>query len=260
MIYQYWDGPQTSGCKASVENIMAYAKRIGADHMLDLDTKWQKNLGSLNCYYGMFKPIFTNIGDRYDNIVVVDTDIFAVDGTNENIFDNFIGEIGIAEETWQPQYRAKRTKHHICGELDERWVRVVKDIWNIEVPRTENNLPRVFNAGLVMWSSSGIAKSRKQFIPFHHYIKTIADHKLGRFYQSDQHYIHAMIFGCDIKYQILDNKWNSFVHQYHYGDNNLKLNDMRTNDTVLVHIQMRGGCHWDKDKLWRVSNLSSAKW
>jgi len=50
--------------------------------------------------------------DDYDNILFCDTDVVPVDICNENIFDEFTGDLGICEEWMQPSLR---TKHNMGG-------------------------------------------------------------------------------------------------------------------------------------------------
>ena len=96
-IYQYWDGTPRPSCYAGVRNMREYADRIGADYKFEqnpnwLRTRWKIENGGYSAHYGAFKPLFESAWDEYDKILFVDTDVFAVDGLEENVFDHFHGE------------------------------------------------------------------------------------------------------------------------------------------------------------------------
>ena len=89
IIYQYWDGNIFLGVLAGVENMKAYAKRLGADYIFEENPTFVTNPAAYSPHQGPFKPIYTDKSHEYDNVLFADTDVFAVDGLEENIFENF---------------------------------------------------------------------------------------------------------------------------------------------------------------------------
>ena len=87
IIYQYWDGKLTVGCKAGSENMKQYANRIGADYLFEHNPRFVTNLGGYSPHYGAFKPIYNKNFHTYDNVLFTDTDVFAIEGLEENIFE-----------------------------------------------------------------------------------------------------------------------------------------------------------------------------
>jgi len=249
LIYQYWDGEIRIGCKAGVENMKRYADKIGAEYLFEENPKFVTTLGSYSPHYGAFKPIFDESFHKYDNILFADTDIFAVEDLEENIFENFNAEVGICTEPDQPHLRQKS-----AGQ------KTVKNKWRIEVPRTPEGLVKVYNSGVVLYSNSGLLKAKEKFVPFKEYVDMIKSTKLIPFYTCDQPYLHAMLQVADMDWVELDNGWNSYIHYTREGTQERQVNDTRTKDTKFVHIQLAGADHWDAAKLERVANLPRTEW
>ena len=259
LIYQYWDGEIRIGCKAGVENMKRYADKIGAEYLFEENPKFVTTLGSYSPHYGAFKPIFDESFHKYDNILFADTDIFAVEDLEENIFENFNAEVGICTEPDQPHLRQK-SAGQITSEKDELWAKTVKNKWRIEVPRTPEGLVKVYNSGVVLYSNSGLLKAKEKFVPFKEYVDMIKSTKLIPFYTCDQPYLHAMLQVADMDWVELDNGWNSYIHYTREGTQEKQVNDTRTKDTKFVHIQLAGADHWDAAKLERVANLPRTEW
>ena len=259
LIYQYWDGNITVGCRAGVENMKEYAKRIGAEYIFEENPKFVTNLGSYSPHYGAFKPVYDEKFHEYDNVLFADTDVFAVDGLEENIFENFNAEVGICTEPDQPKLRVK-TAGNITSARDEKWAAVVESKWDIKVPRTSEGLVTVYNSGVVLYSNNGLLKAKEKFVPFKEYVDMIKAEKLFAFYTCDQPYLHAMLEVADMDWVELDNGWNSYIHYTREGTQDRQVNDTRTEDTKFVHIQLAGADHWNADKLKRVTNLPRKEW
>ncbi|KKL46614.1 hypothetical protein LCGC14_2343800 [marine sediment metagenome] len=259
LIYQYYDGKLLPGDIAGSANIKEYAARIGAEYLFEHDPKFVTNLGTYSPHYGSFKPIYTESFHEYDNILFTDTDVFAVEGLTENIFENFKAEIGICTEPFQPTYRAK-VSGNICGAMDERWATTIKTKWNVEMPRTKEGLLKVYNSGVVLYSNKGLVKAKEKFVPFVEYVNLVNTNKISNFYTADQNYLHAMLTVAEMDYIELDNEWNRAIH-YIVNDNDERVvNDMRTEKTKFVHIHLRGANHWDVDKHYRITNLPIEEW
>jgi len=183
----------------------------------------RKNLGRYNPHYGAFKPIFDLSFDDYDNILFCDTDVVPVDICNENIFDEFTGDLGICEEWMQ---------HTLY--------------------RDDIGRPRVFNSGVVLYSKKCRQDARKALPRFEDYTKLMARSGLPPFYQGDQNYLNAMLPLFD--WQLMDYKWNSqiFFKPDTNGDNR-PINDYRE-QPCFVHVQLRGADHYDIHRLRKVVN------
>ena len=261
LIYQYWDGNILPGCTAGSENMKRYAERIGADYLFEHNPKFVTNLGRYSPHYGSFKPIYDKNFHKYDNVLFTDTDVFSVDGLEENIFENFNAEIGICTEPFQPKQREK-VPGMISKASDEKWGALMKSKWGKEMPRTPEGLLKVYNSGVVMYSKKGLISAKEKFVPFKEYVDLITKGGVPSFYTADQNYLHAMLTVADMDYVELDNGWNSYVHQYHadVSKQNISINDSRTKDTKFVHIQLRSADHWDAATQERITNLPQDKW
>lgn len=263
LIYQFWDGKLTDACKASVENLKKYAERIGAEHIFEHNPRFVTNLGHYSPHYGAFKPAYTEKYHEYDNIMFADTDIFALDKITDNIFEEFQQsdtEIGLCTEPLQPILRSQIKSNITNVVYEENWAAAIKNKWNVDLPRTEENFLKVYNSGVVLYSNNGLKTVCDKFKPFLEYIDLVRRAKLSTFYQGDQNYLHAMLFVCNVNYVEMDNEWNRFIT--YAGTTKPKTNvcDPRTKDTKFVHIQMRGADHYDAEQLWKITNLPVNQW
>ena len=261
LIYQYWDGNILPGVTAGSECMKEYAARIGAEYLFELNPRFVTNLGSYSPHYGSFKPIYTDSFHEYDNVLFTDTDVFPVDGLEENVFENFTAEMGICTEPFQPEQR-KKIPGQISGAMDEKWAKVIKSHWGANMPRTPEGLLKVYNSGVVMYSNKGLKAARERFVPFKEYVDIIKSSGVSNFYTADQNYVHAMLTVAKMDYVELHPGWNSFIHPYHIDASKTatKINDSRTEDTKFVHIQLRSADHWDAATQHRIANLPQSEW
>lgn len=260
LIYQCWTGPLRSGVLASMANIKAYAETVGACYRFDHNPGIAGKVCDIPAYFEWLNPMLDDRFLEYDNVAVLDMDVFAVDGLNDSIFDCNVEEIGICTEEFQPTYRASLS-HGICGKNDEKWAAVLKELWGIELPRTPQGLLKVYNAGVVVFSAKGLLKAKRTFLPFQTYISEMRRHKLERFYTLDQNYFHAMLIKGNIRYAEMDNAWNCYIH--FLGDPNKPprpVNDMRGLAPKLVHVQLRGADDFSESKLHRIVNFPQHDW
>lgn len=260
MIYQYWLGNPGIAVQHGVDNMKAYAERIGAEYEFAKDPSWAKKRCSIPEYYNAFEPVWTDRFQDYDKILFVDTDVFAVDGLTENIFDQDIKEIGICNEPHK-EISHLTTRSPINTEQDEKWNRVLVQNFGKEMPRNKDGNLKIFNSGVVVYTPEGREKARKNWIPFSKYIDTVKSAGLNRFYTIDQNYLHAMLIIGDHKYTIMDSGWNSYVH--YDGDSKTKpkaVVDTRTDGTKFVHVQLRGAD--DRDGNWHnvIVNRPVSEW
>jgi hypothetical protein len=264
LIYQYWDGNVKDSVRAGVRNMKAYAERIGAEYIFEDNPKWilskGLNFGSYSAHYGAFKFIFEKEYEEYDNILFCDTDIFTVDNLKVSIFDNFTSDIGICEEPFQPKQRTITTGR-ITSERDNEWAKLIEKAYGGVMPRTEDNLMKVYNTGVVLYSKNGMKKAREYFVDFQKYVKLIRENNLDSFYTCDQPYLHAMLFSKPFDVCIMDNEWNSYVHgtRDKYQPKR-RIVDHRTENTKFVHCQFPGADELDEETLLRVVNLPREQW
>lgn len=262
IIYQFWDGPPRTGNDAGRACMEEHARRIGADYLYENNPRFVTSLGPFSAHYGAFKPLFDERFDEYDFILFADTDIIPVRDLEESVFEYFASlsrEIGICEEWDQPEER-KRAKGPIDSENDEKWARIIQDEWGIKAPRTESGLLKVFNSGVVAYSSEGRAKARENFLPFGEYVSRIKASRLPAFYTCDQPYLHAMLSMEALSWAVMDYRWNSSVH-YKDGTKgeSRPVVDLRDNPH-FVHVQLRGKHDMDREALERIANLPVSQW
>lgn len=257
LIYQYWDGEMRQGCQAGIDNMSAYAELVGAEYLFEHNPQFATYLGPRGYFYGSFKPIYDESFHKYDNVLFADTDVFAVDGLTENIFEGFDHDIGICTEPNQPELRLK-TAGRITSAGDEKWASLVKLKWGVDVPRTESGLVKVYNAGVVLYSNAGLLNAKERFMPFDEYIKAVKDACLPYFYTDDQNYLHAQLDRLD--WVELHNGWNSYVHYSQNAGGPKFVNDTRTQDTKFVHVQLACADHYDAEWHRRIVNLPQDEW
>jgi hypothetical protein len=264
VIYQFWDGNVRPSCRAGVENMKAYADFIGAEYVFEENPQWIKSIGldfgNYSAHFGAFKPLWNKAYLKYDNILFCDTDVFAVDGIKQNIFEQFDADVGICEEPFQPPQRTI-TLGRITTQQDNLWASTLEKAYSFTMPRTEDKLVKVYNSGMVLYSQNGAEHARTHWKKFNDYSKLIRSKPLDSFYVSDQPYLHAMIFATNMNYQIMDNKWNSYIHGTRDKYNpKRRIMDHRTSDTQFVHCQFPGADNMTAEQLLRVVNLPREEW
>lgn len=261
LIYQYWDGKITEACRAGVANMKHYAESIGADYIFEENPAFIKDrrFGNYSPHYGAFKPIFDKKMQEYDKVLFADTDIFAVEGLEENIFDAFVGNFGICTEPFQPKQR-QITLGRITSAQDELWASTVEREFGGKMPRTDD-LVRIYNTGVVLYSKRGMQQFRDRFASFDEYVACIKRTNLNSFYMCDQPYLHAMLFSNDVVVQEMDNGWNSYIHYISDTVNRKRrLNDCRDENTKFVHQQLAGADNFTAQTCYRVTNLPIDEW
>jgi lipopolysaccharide biosynthesis glycosyltransferase len=262
IIYQYWDGDLRPGVEASVKNIAEYAERIGVEHRFEHNPAYFKNRikGNEWKYYGAFRPVYDTDFDEYDKVLFLDCDIFAVDGLEENIFDQLTGDIAMCTEPFQPKQRVI-TKGQITSARDTAWAKLLKESWNVNIPRTEDGLVKVWNSGVVLYSKVGRMRAREYWTEFNNYIDVMKSNNQLHFYALDQNYLTAMIFYANMSLQEMDNDWNCYIHFTHDVINpNKRLCDWRTPTSKFVHTQGAGLDQHDAETLHRVVNRPVEEW
>jgi hypothetical protein len=260
LIYQYWLGNPGIAVEAGIENMKAYAKRIGAEYQFVKDPKWAKGYCDIPQYYNAFEPIYNQDYWVYDNIMFVDTDVFAVKDLEENVFDQDIEYVGICDEPHK-EISHLTTKGQINTRNDETWATLMKDQYGFDMPRNEAGNLKIYNSGVVVYTNKGLKQAKDTFQGFQGYINSVRYKGLPKFYTIDQNYLHAMIFNGQMNPTLMHSGWNSYVH----FDGESKTTpraviDTRTDETKLVHVQLRGAD--DQDAAWHdvVVNQPTSEW
>lgn len=260
IIYQYWKGPLKPGVLTSTKLMKQYADLIGADYRFDHNIEIASKTVDIPIYYEPANPLVDGSFDDYDNVVLVDIDVFPVEGLTENIFDAIgTADAAICTEPEQPYFRSIYNVAGINLDNDRRWASILKQKWDINYSVDEQQRPLVFNTGVVILSKAGIKKIRSTWPSFQDYVNVMRKSKLPNFYNLFQDYFSAFIHKQDFEFVKLDNGWNSYVHKL--GSHpTARVNDTRTSNTKLVHVMFRTADDWSPDELWRVTNLPVADW
>ena len=268
LIYQVWEGNILPGTILGRDNMKGYAERIGAEYWFDHDPKLAVRHGGMPIYYEWLNFLFDDRFLEYDKVAILDLDVYCKEDFSENIFDTEFEHFAVSEEPTTPKKRAKNAKGRIGKNNDECWAKDLKDIWNISLPRTKDNLLKVYNAGVVLVTREGILAARKNFISIKEYIKKLSQRGHGRFYCLDQNYMHANLFVDGIKFTELSTDWNNQI--YFHGDkipiapapgHGRMINDPRNKDTKFIHVQLSAADHWlTKRKLDLMLNRPNNMW
>ena len=104
IILQHFDGDLRPLDKLSKQNIEAYAKMVGADYELVTGKPFRRQLTSPCQKVYMLDEKY----DKYDQVLMLDIDMFAPVGMEENVFD--LQGVGLYAETQQMLHR-KITNH-----------------------------------------------------------------------------------------------------------------------------------------------------
>lgn len=254
LIYQFWSGDVPYYAKASAEKIKEYSKYVGAEHKVYLNDDFVKTKNSH--YHNCFRPILDTSFHEYDNVLFLDMDIFPVENIKDNIFETEVNGIGMVEEWHQPELRYN-SSGPICGSNDEEWARRLKTHYNIELPRNEKKQLKVFNSGAVYYTQEALQIAYEKFPELNDYQNKMQG--MNRFYSLDQNYLGAMAFLKHTEFTQLDNKWNSQIHFLGQG-NPRPVHSNITEDTQLVHIQLRGRDSLTDKKIYDIVNKPSNEW
>ena len=265
LIYQFWDNQHhtgrtnLAGVKASWKNIKSYANRIGAQHMVEENPPLLHNLHSA-MYYGTFNPVYREEFHKYDNVLFLDSDVHAVEGLQENIFEGFNADIGICADPLQAKLRARTKVGLINRYQDELWAKSVEEKWKIKLTRTEEGFLKVYNSGVVLYSQNGMINAKKNFLPFAEYINYVLSIKgLLPFYVADQNYLHTTLFASKTNFVELDNGWNTLI-TYHEKNEKRIVYDRNANTKFIHTMGLIGSHHYTEKQLWNVANSSIEDW
>jgi lipopolysaccharide biosynthesis glycosyltransferase len=254
LIYQFWSGDVPYYAKASAKKIKEYSDYIGADHKVYLNDDFVKSENSH--YHNCFRPILDTSFHEYDSVLFLDMDIFPVENIKENIFETDVRGIGMVEEWHQPELRYGGNGP-ICGRNDEEWASRLKKHYGIVLPRNEKQQLKVFNSGVVYYTKESLVNAYEKFPKLNDYQRVMQG--MNRFYSLDQNYLGGMAFLETTEFTQLDNKWNSQIHFQGQG-NPRPIHSNITDDTQLVHIQLRGRNTLTDQKIYDIVNKPIEKW
>ena len=162
IIYQYWKGPMKPGVIASTRLMKEYADRIGAEYRFDHNIEIASKTVNVPIYYEPANPLVDKSFDKYDNVALVDIDVFPTEGLADDLFMLNGEDAGICTEPKQPYFRTIYNSGGINSVIDKRWVRVCEQKWGIKYPTDEKDRPEVFNTGVVVISKNGLQKMKKE--------------------------------------------------------------------------------------------------
>lgn len=248
------------GVVASTKLMKEYAETIGAEYRFDHNVIIAGKIVNVPIYYEPANPLVDDSFDIYDNVALIDIDVFPVEGLTDNLFGLLNGEdAGICTEPNQPYFRTIYNSGGITSLIDKLWVKVCKNHWDINYSFDEENRPKVFNTGVVIISKAGLQKIKQRWPTFQAYVNVMGEHGFPRFYSLFQDYFSAFIHLDEFNLKELPNKWNCYMHKV--GSHpNASIGDNRPEDAKLVHIMFRTADNWPAEVLWQVTNLPVADW
>jgi lipopolysaccharide biosynthesis glycosyltransferase len=248
------------GVIESTKLIKEYADRIGAEYRFDHNVTIASNYVNVPIYYEPANPLVDKSFDEYDNVALVDIDVFPVEGLEEDIFAELNGEdVGICTEPSQPTFREIYNVAGITNENDNRWAKLLKHAWGIDYSYDNKNRPKVFNTGVVVISKNGLQKIKATWPSFQEYVNQTGSNGFPKFYRLFQDYFSAFIHKKGFKFKELPNSWNCYMHKL--GSHpNATVNDTRSKNAKLVHIMFRTADDWPAEALWEITNKPVSEW
>jgi len=257
IIYQYWKGDLKSGVKHSTKLMKEYADRIGAEYRFDHNIEIASKTVNVPIYYEPANPLVDPSFDEYDNVALIDIDVFPVEGLTENLFHLDGEDAGICTEPKQPYFRQIYNVAGITNQNDNNWCKIIKQSFNIEYSYDEEKRPMVYNTGVIVISKEGLQKMKETWPTFQTYVNEMS--QLPRFYKLFQDYFSAMIHLDGFNFKAMDNGWNCYMHKV--GSHpNAKIGDNRGDAPKLVHVMFRTADDWPESALNDVVNKPIEEW
>jgi hypothetical protein len=260
LIYQYWQGDMKPGVAESTRLMKQYAERIGAEYRFDHNVIIAGKVVNVPIYYEPANPLIDDSFDVYDNVALVDIDVFPVENLSDNLFGLLNGEdAGICTEENQPWFREIYNSGGITSTIDKQWASVCKKHWDINYSFDWKDRPKVFNTGVVIISKAGLQKMKKEWPTFQAYVDVMRKYGFPKFYSLFQDYFSAFIHMDGFKLKEIHNSWNCYMHKV--GSHpNATIGDNRFSEPKLVHIMFRTADNWPAEALWQITNLPIADW
>ena len=107
IILQHWTGDVNELTTLSVANITKYAKKVGADYEFVQGNVFREHLSPPCQKVYMLDEVW----DKYDNVVMLDPDMFTRKGMEDNIFDENITGIGKVTDIQLMLARSMKRQH-----------------------------------------------------------------------------------------------------------------------------------------------------
>ncbi len=107
IILQHWTGKVNELTRLSVANISKYADKINADYKFIQGNMFRAHLSAPCQKIYMLDEVF----DEYDDVVMLDVDMFTRKGMTNNIFDENITGIGKVTEVQERLVRSMIRQH-----------------------------------------------------------------------------------------------------------------------------------------------------
>ena len=107
IILQHWTGDMNELTERSVDNISKYAEKVGAEHRLLRGNVFRDFLSPPCQKIYMLDEEF----DEYDDVVMLDPDMFTRKGMEHNIFDKSITGIGKVTEIQERLVKSMVRQH-----------------------------------------------------------------------------------------------------------------------------------------------------
>ena len=79
IIYQYWQGNLKPGVVYSTELMKKYADKIGAEYRFDHNKIIAGKKVNVPIYYEPANPLVDDSFDEYDNVALIDIDVYPKD-------------------------------------------------------------------------------------------------------------------------------------------------------------------------------------
>lgn len=257
IIYQYWQGDLKPGVVYSTRLMKEYADRIGAEYRFDHNIQIASKTVNVPIYYEPANPLVDPSFDVYDNVALVDIDVYPTEGLTDDMFMLDGEDACICTEPKQPHFRQIYNVAGITNANDMNWTQHLKNVWNIEYSYDRENRPMVYNTGVVVISKNGLKKIKKEWPTFQQYVNQM--NAFPRFYKLFQDYFSAMIHYGDFVFARMPNSWNCYMHKV--GSHpNATIGDNRGADPKLVHVMFRTADDWPESALNDVVNKPIAQW
>ena len=257
IIYQYWQGNLKPGVVYSTRLMKEYADRIGAEYRFDHNIQIASKTVNVPIYYEPANPLVDPSFDEYDNVALVDVDVFPTEGLTDDMFMLDGEDACICTEPKQPYFRQIYNVAGITNANDVKWTQHLKNVWNIEYSVDKENRPMVFNTGVVVISKFGLQRIKREWPTFQEYVDQMG--AFPRFYKLFQDYFSAMMHWPDFVFAPMPNNWNCYMHKV--GSHpNATIGDNRGDDPKLVHVMFRTADDWPESALNDVVNKPIAQW
>jgi len=245
------------GVVASTRLMKEYADRIGAEYRFDHNIEIASKTVNVPIYYEPANPLVDKSFDEYDNVALVDIDIFPTEGLADDLFMLNGEDAGICTEPKQPYFRTIYNSGGINSVIDKRWAWLCEKTWGIKYPTDDKDRPEVFNTGVVVISKKGLQKMKTEWPSFQEYVNVV--HGFPNFYRLFQDYFSAFIHLPGFKLMRMPNEWNCYMHKV--GSHpHAKIGDNRGKNPKLVHIMFRTADDWPEEALWQITNKPISEW